>query len=499
MFKGLEREKGRRESPPGETGNEVLEVVKERAGSTFFCQGCGYESAKWMGFCQACGDRTPLVEAPKPQPGRGSSRISASSEPPQELAQVSAEDGLRASTGFPDLDRVLGGGLVRGSLVLMAGEPGIGKSTLLLQAAEHVALGGGRVMYVTGEESAHQIKLRSDRLGLSGRGVYLMSETDVDETMERLDSFGPSLVIIDSVQTLYSGEVSSSPGSVSQVRECGLKLMRWVKAGSTPLIMAGHVTKDGNLAGPRVLEHMVDVVLYMEGESLSAYRIVRGVKNRFGSTNEVGMFEMAGDGLRQVDDASRALISQRREGAIGSAVIPVLEGSRPLMIEIQALASPSFLNAPRRVGNGVDYNRLLMLVAVLSRRIGLSLSNQDIIVNVVGGLSVHEPAADLAICLAIASSLRNTPLPPDLVALGEVGLSGELRNVPQADRRLDEAARLGFGRCLVPAGSRGGESAVDGISAVRAGTLRQALGLCFPRAARGQSEELQEDGGEAEE
>ena len=471
-------------------------MVKERAGSTFFCQGCGHESAKWMGFCQACGDRNPLVEAPKPQRSSASLRQARASDPPQELSQVSSEDGIRITTGFADLDRVLGGGLVSGSLVLMAGEPGIGKSTLLLQAAEHVARGGGKVAYVTGEESAHQIKLRSDRLGLSGCGVFLMTGTDVDETTERLDSFDPSLVIIDSVQTLHSGDASSSPGSVSQVRECGLKLSRWAKSGSTPLIMAGHVTKDGALAGPRVLEHMVDVVLYMEGESLSTYRIVRGVKNRFGSTNEVGMFEMAGDGLRQVDDASRTLISQRGEGAVGSAVIPVLEGSRPLMIEIQALASPSFLNVPRRVGNGVDYNRLLMLVAVLSRRIGLSLANQDIIVNVVGGLNVHEPSADLAVCLAIASSLRNTALPSDLVALGEVGLSGELRNVPQIDRRLDEAARLGFSRCLVPAGLGDRQSGGDGIGIVRAGTVRQALTLCFPRGRNGQSEELPVDEGE---
>ncbi len=471
-------------------------MVKERAGSTFFCQGCGHESAKWMGFCPACGDRTPLVEAPKPQRSSASPRQASASAPPQELAQVSSEDGIRIPTGFADLDRVLGGGLVSGSLVLMAGEPGIGKSTLLLQAAEHVARGGGKVAYVTGEESAHQIKLRSDRLGLTGRDVYLFSGTDVDETMERLDGFSPGLVIIDSVQTLHSADVSSSPGSVSQVRECGLKLARWAKTGSTPLIMAGHVTKDGNLAGPRVLEHMVDVVLYMEGESLSTYRIVRGVKNRFGSTNEVGMFEMAGDGLRGVDDASRALISQRREGAVGSAVFPVLEGSRPLMLEIQALASPSFLSVPRRVGNGVDYNRLLMLVAVLSRRIGLSLANQDIIVNVVGGLDVHEPAADLAICLAVASSLRNTALPADLVALGEVGLSGELRNVPQTDRRLDEAARLGFRRCLVPASSADRQSG-DGIRILRAGTVRQALSLCFPRGQKGQSGDFQVDEGEA--
>ncbi len=467
-------------------------MAKERTSSTFFCPGCGHESAKWMGFCPACGERAPLVEAPKAQRSHSSTVALNSIAPPQELAKVATEDGHRISLGFSDLDRVLGGGLVAGSLILMAGEPGIGKSTLLLQVAEHVAGKGHGVLYITGEESAHQIKLRADRLDLSGQRVYLASETDVDEIMQHLDSIHPALAIIDSIQTLYSSEVSSAPGSVAQVRECGLKLMRWSKASSIPLILAGHVTKDGTLAGPRVLEHMVDAVLYMEGENLNTYRIIRGVKNRFGSTNEVGMFEMTGDGLREVKDASQVLISERRDGAVGSAVIPTLEGSRPIMVEIQALASPSFLNVPRRVGNGVDYNRLLMLVAVLSRRVGLNISNQDIIVNVVGGLRVHEPATDVAVCLAIASSFRNIALPPDVVGLGEVGLSGELRGVPQTGRRLDEAARLGFGRCLVPGSSKEGPSQEDSIQMMRAGTLTQALRWCFPRTQDSQRKNSEE-------
>ena len=471
-------------------------MARERTNTTFFCQGCGYESPKWMGFCPACGDRVPLVEAPKTPRSNSPIRLPKTLTAPQELSQVAQEDGQRISLGFQDLDRVLGGGLVAGSLVLMAGEPGIGKSTLLLQAAGHVAGKGQGVLYVTGEESAHQIKLRADRLGLPGQGVYLVSETDVDEIIQHLDSFRPALAIVDSIQTLYSSEVSSGPGSVAQVRECGLQLMRWSKASSVPLILAGHVTKDGTLAGPRVLEHMVDVVLYLEGENLNTYRILRGVKNRFGSTNEVGIFEMGGQGLIEVQDASQVLISERREGAVGSAVAPILEGSRPLLVEIQALTSPSMLNVPRRVGNGVDYNRLLMLVAVLSRRAGLQISNQDIIVNVVGGLKVHEPATDVAVCLAIASSFRNIPLPSGLAGMGEVGLSGELRGISQVGRRLDEASRLGFERCLVPAGSKGIPSQEDGIQLVRAGTLSEALRHCLPRRQKAQEGGSQEELGD---
>ena len=463
-------------------------MPRDRTRTVYFCQGCGYESPKWMGFCPSCGEHNPLVEGPGATGGSRQSWLDAGSMEPQELAGVSYDEGQRIPLAFPDLNRVLGGGLVPGSLTLMAGEPGVGKSTLLLQTANSIAMSGSRVLYVTGEESAHQIKLRSQRLGFSGQGVYLLPETDVDEIVQHLERFRPAMAIVDSIQTLYTREVPSGHGSVGQVRECALKLMRWAKARAVPVLLAGHVTKDGALAGPRVLEHMVDVVLYLEGENLSAYRILRGVKNRFGSTNEVGIFQMGASGLEEVPDPSSFLLSQRQEGAVGSAIVPILEGSRPLLVEVQALTSPSVLAVPRRVANGVDYNRLLMLVAVLSRRASLNLSNQDIIVNVVSGLQIREPASDAAVALAIASSLRNSPVSPGTVALGEVGLSGELRTVPQLRRRLDEAARLGFSRCLVPASSTEAPRGADGIEPLFSSTLADALRRCLDRG-RGRAAE----------
>jgi len=414
----------------------------------FFCQSCGQESPRWMGFCPGCGDRTPLVEAPMPDAPSSRGWTSPSASEPQELAGVPSEERGRISLRYREMDRVLGGGLVPGSVALFAGEPGVGKSTLLLQAADFVAAKGVKVLYVSGEESEQQIKLRSNRLGLSGRGIYLLAETDVDQIIHHLEERLPGLVVIDSIQTLSTRDASSGPGSVTQVRECALRLMRWAKARGTPVLLAGHVTKDGTLAGPRVLEHMVDVVLYLEGENLGAHRLLRSVKNRFGSTNEVAMFRMGDGGLEEVSDPSKALLEERGQGAVGSAVVSVLEGSRPLLVEIQALTSPSALPVPRRTANGVDYNRMIMITAVLGRRARLSLANQDIIVNVAGGLRVSEPGADLGMALAIASSFRNQPIKPGLVAIGEVGLSGELRSAPQTDRRLAEAARLGFSSCV---------------------------------------------------
>ena len=459
----------------------TTKLPRDKTRRVYYCPACGYENPKWMGFCPSCGDQTPLVE--QPQAARASHHPWLSTGPPQpqELSRIPYDEGDRLPLGFGELNNVLGGGVVPGSVVLMAGEPGVGKSTLLLQAAERVAAGGGKVLYVTGEESPRQIKLRAQRIGSSGDGVYLLPETDVVQITDQLEQFQPTLAIVDSIQTLYAQDIPSGPGSVAQVRECALRLMRWAKARAAPVLIAGHVTKDGALAGPRVLEHMVDVVLYLEGEELNAYRILRGTKNRFGSTNEVAIFQMGSNGLEEVTDPSRVLLSQHREGAVGSAIVPVLEGSRPLMVEIQALTSPSFLPVPRRVANGVDYNRLLMLVAVLSRRTGLGLSNQDIIVNVVGGLRIREPAADLAVALAIASSFRNTPLTPATAAVGEVGLSGELRGVPQLERRLSEASRLGFNRCVLSQSARGDTGGVDGIDAVYAPTLARALRECLPK------------------
>ena len=461
----------------------------ERHRTAYVCQECGYDSPKWMGFCPApsCNSTIPLVETDV-TPARAShpAWMTAQTEPIQELSQVDGESYPRTQLLSPELNRVLGGGLVAGSVVLLAGEPGVGKSTLLLQIAQSFSSRGRTVLYVSGEESAQQIKLRSQRLGFSGEGIFLHSETDADLVVNSLEERRPALAIVDSIQTLYCQDTSSGPGSVAQVREAGMRLMRWAKLRQIPVLVAGHMTKDGAIAGPRVLEHMVDVVAYLESQDSGAYRILRGSKNRFGSTTEVGVFEMTASGLSDVPDPSRALLSQRYDEAVGTAMFPVLEGSRPLLFEVQALTSPSQLAVPRRVGNGVDYNRLLMLVAVASRRAGLELASQDIIVNVAGGFRVNEPAADLPVLLAIASSLRNDALDPGLVAFGEVGLSGELRAVPQAQRRLAEASRLGFSRGVLP------ETAMDGLDPQGlalhpARTFRQALTEVLGRSRRNQA------------
>ena len=434
-----------------------------------------------MGFCPGCGERTPLVEVIQPASHSGYHWVSALAAEPQELSRISIDEEYRIPLPFAEMNRVLGGGLVPGSVLLLAGEPGVGKSTLLLQAAQALAHEDKKVLYVSGEESAHQIKLRCQRLGLYGQGIYFLSETDVDSVLRHLGEMMPALAVIDSIQTLYTQEIPSGPGSVAQVRECTRRLMGWSKYQKVPLFVTGHVTKDGTVAGPRVLEHMVDVVLYLEGESLSSYRILRGVKNRFGSTNEIGLFHMGGRGMEEVSDPSQALLAERAAEAVGSAIVPIVEGSRPLLVEVQALNSPSMLPTPRRVANGVEFNRLLMLVAVLARRAGLKLANQDIIVNVAGGLRISEPAADLGIALAIASSTHNRPLPMGLAAIGEIGLSGELRTVPQLDRRLAECARLGLSRCIIPSISKGKLEEPSGIELDFASTVRQAIGLSLAR------------------
>ena len=425
---------------------------RERPRTVFFCRDCGYESPKWMGFCPAptCGSGQPLVEiTPAMSSAANSSWIPAKAEPVQELSSLELDSQRRIESPYQELNRVLGGGIVPGSVILLAGEPGVGKSTLLLQVAKDMAASGRTVLYVSGEESPQQIKLRSERLGFAGKGVFLLSETDVDAVVNRLEESSPGLAIIDSVQTLYSRDAPSGPGSVVQIREAGLRLMRWSKARQVPVLLAGHVTKDGLVAGPKVLEHMVDVVTYLESQEFGSFRLLRCAKNRFGSTDEVGVFEMTEAGLVEVLDPSKTLLSQRYDQAVGSALVPVLEGSRPLMLEVQALTSYSHLPAPRRVANGVDHNRLLMLTAVAGRRAGLDLSGQDIIVSVAGGMRISEPAADLAIVLAIASSLHNRPLASDMVVFGEIGLGGEVRTVPQVQRRLQEAQRLRLTRAVL--------------------------------------------------
>jgi DNA repair protein RadA/Sms len=405
---------------------------------------------------------------------------------PEELSRVSGEESPRLALSLEEFNRVLGGGIVPGSLVLIGGDPGIGKSTLLLQVSAMVAQDGAKVLYVTGEESVGQVKLRANRLGLGGERLYVLPETNLETILEHIEGASHALVVIDSIQTVYLDGLGSAPGSVGQIRECTMRLMQWAKVAGVPILISGHVTKDGAIAGPRVLEHIVDVVLYLEGEPFSSYRLLRGVKNRFGSTNEVGIFEMRGNGLVEVANPSEVFLSQRAREAVGSAVVPTLEGTRPLLVEIQALTSTTSFGFPRRTANGIDFNRLLLITAVLTKRAGLSLGNQDIIVNVVGGLRVSEPAADLGVALAIASSLRGAAIDPNLVAIGELGLSGELRAVPHLERRLGEAAKLGFRRCLLPRTKK--VDVPQGIELIGAESLKEALRVALAQAKQSRTE-----------
>ena len=446
-----------------------------RARTVFVCQECGQESPKWLGRCPDCQTWNSFVERVERQ-GSGVAAVVA----PVEMCELADEELARLVIDLPEFNRVLGGGIVPGSLILVGGDPGIGKSTLMLQAAVLAAAGDRRrVLYISGEESAQQLKMRARRLGTAGEGIFLLSETNLDGALQQADALQPSLMVVDSIQTVYAGAAPSPPGSIGQLRECTMRLMQWAKRSGVPTCIVGHVTKEGDIAGPRLLEHIVDVVLYLEGERFSSYRLLRGVKNRFGSTNEVGVFEMTGEGLIGVEDPSEVFLAERGEEAVGSVVVSTLEGSRPLLVEVQALTSPTMLASPRRTANGLDFNRLVLVCAVLTKRAGLALGNQDIIANVVGGLRVHEPAADLGLALAIASSYRDAALPRDLVAIGEVGLSGELRSVSQMERRLAEAERLGFARCLLPQAALRRGAPASGMQLIPAASLREAIRLAF--------------------
>lgn len=444
-----------------------------RQRTLFVCQNCGNESLKWAGRCAQCDEWNSYVEKTIGASDTGIPLATA-----QELSGISLENTPRLLLQFSEFNRVLGGGIVPGSLVLIGGDPGIGKSTLLLQVASSVAEREGTVLYVSGEESLSQNKLRADRLGVTGKGLFTLPETQIDNVLDHAQNLLPRLVIVDSIQTMYQ-EGAGAAGSVSQVRECTLRLMQWAKSSSIPIFLVGHVTKEGAIAGPHVLEHMVDVVLYLEGERFSANRILRGVKNRFGSTNEIGIFEMRDMGLVEVTDPSQALLAQRSEGSIGSAIVPTLEGTRPLLVEIQALTNPTNYGMPRRTANGMDFNRLILIAAVLSRRGGISLANQDIIASVAGGIKINEPAVDLGLALAIASSFRGKGIDPGLVAVGEIGLSGELRPVSQLDRRIGEAAKLGFVTCLLPSTVPSGFASPDGIGLRQASTLSEAIKIAL--------------------
>lgn len=400
---------------------------------------------------------------------------------PVPLAEINSAASDRVRVPISELDRVLGGGLVPGSLVLLGGDPGIGKSTLVLQTAATLARPDAPVLYVSGEESAQQIKLRADRLGAAAGELFVLSETDLDRIIGSAETMSPGLLIVDSIQTVFVDEITSAAGSVSQVRECTARLMQWAKPRQIPVLIVGHVTKEGTIAGPRVLEHMVDAVLYLEGDRHHHYRILRAVKNRFGSTDEVGVFEMADTGLREVRNPSEAFLEERNGNAAGSSVAVTIEGTRPILVEIQALTSSSAYGLPRRSANGLDTNRLQLLVAVLQKRVGLGLGSQDIYANVVGGLRIVEPAADLAVAIAVASSFKERVADALTVAIGEIGLSGELRSVNQLERRLSEARRLGFRRAVVPAalGRRSGTLG-EGLELVRAATVGEAIEAALP-------------------
>ena len=416
----------------------------------FICQSCGNESPKWIGHCPECNEWNTYTEKAISLASASKKASLSAVTPVQELSHLSTTSMPRLTLPMTEFNRVLGGGIVQGSVVLIGGDPGIGKSTLLLEVAGMAAERLGWVLYVSGEESVHQIKIRADRLGVRGDGLFLLPETGLESIIERGNEIAPKLVIIDSIQTVYASDLPSTAGSIVQVRECTLRLLRWAKSTNIPVFLVGHVTKDGSIAGPNTLEHIVDVVLYLEGERYSSYRLLRGAKNRFGSTNEVGVFEMRDQGLVEVTNPSQVFLSQRSEGAVGSVIVPTLEGTRPLLVEIQALTSPTIFGMPRRNANGLDYNRLLLITAVLTKRTRLALGTQDVIANVAGGIRVNEPAADLGIALAIASSFKNARVSPDMIAIGEIGLSGELRSVSQLDKRLVEAAKLGFTSCLMP-------------------------------------------------
>jgi len=422
---------------------------------TFFqCQTCGYVSPKWLGRCPDCGAWNSLVEEKKETVTRHSSLVThLGKSEPQPLSSITGEYGHRTSTGIKELDRVLGGGVVAGSVVLIGGDPGIGKSTLLLQALSGLSKEYGKVFYVSGEESPEQIKIRSERLSINSEGIILFSETSLEAIVSTASKLSPKAMVVDSIQTVYTEELVSAPGSVSQVRDCAAKLMLFAKRSDITVFLVGHVTKEGAIAGPRVLEHIVDTVLYFEGDRGHSYRMLRTVKNRFGSTNEIGIFEMSDSGLIEVKNPSELFLLERPLNVSGSTVVASLEGTRPLMVEIQSLVSQSNFGVPRRTTIGVDFNRVNLLVAVLEKRAGLYLGGMDIFVNVVGGLRIIEPAVDIGIITTIASSLKDIPVDPKIFVFGEVGLSGEIRAVTQAEARIKEASKIGFKRAVMPMGN----------------------------------------------
>lgn len=449
----------------------------------YVCSNCGYESAKWAGKCPDCGEWNTMEEAVKSASAPKVPVSAYSTSPllsrPLTIQEIDTQDEYRYHTGLSELDRVLGGGLVKGSLVLISGDPGIGKSTILLQICEYLGQ-KLRILYVSGEESARQIKLRAARLGVSSPNLRILSETDVQLVVEHVRTEKPDIVMIDSIQTMNYTDLNSSPGSVTQVRECTNAIMRCSKSMDIPAILVGHVNKDGAIAGPKVLEHIVDAVLYFEGDRQMTYRILRAVKNRYGSTNEIGVFDMGDAGLRQIENPSQAMLSGRPKNASGTCVTAVMEGTRPLLAEIQGLATTSGFGTPRRMSTGFDYGRMALILAVLEKRAGFYFSNLDAYLNVVGGLRIDEPAVDLAVAMALVSSLKDTPIRDDTVVFGEIGLAGELRSVSHIEARISEAFRLGFTRCVLPYhGMKGIDSKrFNGVELLGVHNVREAFEAC---------------------
>jgi DNA repair protein RadA/Sms len=453
--------------------------MKKQQKTAFFCQNCGYESPKWVGKCPGCGEWNRFAEEPVQAADSRMPPEFQFNEKPRPLDSVEADEKARVKTGMEEMDRVLGGGIVAGSAILVGGDPGIGKSTLLLQVVHRLASGGRKVLYISGEESASQIKLRADRIGATSKNLYVLVEVALENILRHIKEVAPAVVVIDSIQTVYSSLLSSAPGSVGQVREASERLIILSKKTGIPVFLVGHVTKDGSIAGPKVLEHMVDTVLYFEGDTGHSYRIIRGIKNRFGPTNEIGVFEMRDRGLVEVSNPSEYFLTERPEGMAGSVVVASIEGTRPILVEIQALVASTSFGMPRRTAIGVDGNRVSLLVAVLDKIGGLHLGNHDIFLNVAGGVKLGEPAVDLGIVAAIASSFLDRPIDPKTVVFGEVGLTGEVRGINQMEIRIREAARMGFTRCVLPRTQLKRLDKAVGIEMVRVGNLKELLGEIF--------------------
>ena len=444
--------------------------------TVFYCTNCGNETPKWQGRCSACGEWNTIEEhIEKPvAAGKAKSAPVGMSRKAQKLSQVDSSHEIRFSTGMGELDRVLGGGAVAGSLVLVGGAPGIGKSTLLLQICNSLCA-GRRVLYVSGEESERQLKLRAVRLGVAPEELYILSETRLSDILSSVEETKPDILIVDSIQTLYNEENDSSPGSVSQVKDCTMSMMNISKSQGITVFVVGHINKDGNIAGPKVLEHMVDCVLYFEGDPNSSYRLLRAAKNRFGSTNEIGVFEMMDIGLIEVPNPSQMLLEGRPEGASGTCVACVMEGTRPVLAEVQALVTKTTFNVPRRAADGFDFNRAVLLMAVAEKRAGMKLNVFDAYINVIGGLRLDEPGADLPVALAVASSYRDQPIADDLVAIGEIGLTGEIRSVSHMNQRLGEVSRFGFKKCIIPKNTSEKLEIPEGLTVYRVRNLREAI------------------------